>query len=106
MSEDPQVDPNSTVGCGSADAPGDHFDHPAADIVIRSSDGVDFKMLKVDLSRTSSVFEDTLSIPQPTEIDRTNPHKDGLPVIELSEARDVLDTLLRFCMPGHPPSLD
>lgn len=81
------------------------FDHPAADIVIRSSDGGEFRMLKVDLSRSSHVFETMFSLPQPPNTNHSdgNIDKDGLPVVVLTETHDVLDTLLRLCMPRPRP---
>ena len=43
------------------------FDHAKADIVLRSSDNVDFRVFKLFLSLASPVFETLFDIPQPVE---------------------------------------
>lgn len=80
---------------------GPPFDHPSADVVIRSSDGADFRVLKIDLSRLSPVFDTMFNLPQAlTDI------KEARPVVSVSEPRDVLDVILRFCSPGTFPVLE
>ena len=66
-----------------ADAP---FDHSLADVILRSSDKIDFRVFKLFLSLASPVFETMFSLPQPTE--GVNPDEgttDKLPVMPLSE---------------------
>lgn len=84
------------------------FDHPDTDIIIRSADGGEFRMFKIDLTRASPVFKDLLSIPQPPPTTNPEDYKYGLPVVPLSEPSDVLKVLLQWCMPGSrpTPSLD
>lgn len=84
------------------------FDHPDADIIIRSADGSEFRMFKIDLTRTSPVFKDLLSIPQPPPATNPGDYQDGLPVVPFSEPSELLRVFLQWCMPGlrPPPSLD
>ncbi|EKM51023.1 uncharacterized protein PHACADRAFT_212925 [Phanerochaete carnosa HHB-10118-sp] len=82
------------------------FSSPFADVILRSSEGTDFRMLKVDLIRSSPMFESMFSLPQPAKSRSSEDFKDGLPVVPLAETADVLDVLLRFCMPGTSPQLD
>ena len=71
------------------------FGHPDADIIIRSSDGGDFRMFKIDLVRASPVFSDLLSLPQPPIGTNPDDYMDGLPVVRLSESPDVLNIVLQ-----------
>jgi hypothetical protein len=98
------------------------FNDPKADIVLRSSDNVDFRMHKVDLCRASPVFETMFSFPQPAsakplEADTTQESneqpsvlpvaesEEQLPVVQLAEAANVLTVVLQYCAPGPPPTL-
>ncbi|GJE90677.1 hypothetical protein PsYK624_068210 [Phanerochaete sordida] len=78
------------------------FDIAHADMIIRSSDGTDFPMYKVDLVRSSPIFETMFALPQP---DQGTPGN-GLPVIDLTESAAVLQVLLRFSLPRAPPALN
>ncbi|KAF8555643.1 hypothetical protein OG21DRAFT_1483690 [Imleria badia] len=80
---------------GDAKAP---FDHAAADIILRSSDGVDFRIFKLFLSLASSFFETLFNLPQPPEA-KDQEFRDGLPVIPVTEDSKILDVLLRCCYP-------
>jgi len=86
------------------------FDHPQADIVLRSSDNIDFRVFKLFLSLASPVFETMFGLPQPSDgVDPDEETKDGLPVMTVSEGSKTLDALLRFCYPStlaEDPSLD
>lgn len=84
------------------------FDHPKADIILRSSDGVDFRVFKLFLTLASPFFETMFEPPQPAAgtNDDTN---DDLPVISVQEDSKTLDTFLRFCYPStlaEDPSLE
>ena len=73
------------------------FNKPSADLVLRSSDNVSFRVRKAILAEASPVFEDmfTLTTPQ-------NPSpNDPTPIIDMAEDRHVLDGLLRLCYPIH-----
>lgn len=77
------------------------FDHEKADIILRSSDNVDFRIFKLFLSLTSPSFEAMFQTPQPAPAQASNDQeiKDDLVVIRVRENSKTLDTLLRFCYP-------
>ncbi|KAI6149641.1 hypothetical protein BKA82DRAFT_920403 [Pisolithus tinctorius] len=76
------------------------FDHVKADIILRSSDDVDFRVFKLFLSLASPFFETLFDLPQPSDEMSTDVEfKDGLPVVPVSEDSKTLDPLLRFCYP-------
>ncbi|KAI1790309.1 hypothetical protein LXA43DRAFT_519572 [Ganoderma leucocontextum] len=76
------------------------FDEGDADVTLRTSDNVEFRVHRVILSLASSVFKDMFSMPQPL-----TGENDSIPVAEDDE---TLDTLLRICYPtvhAKPASL-
>ncbi|KAI5981266.1 hypothetical protein EDD15DRAFT_409368 [Pisolithus albus] len=76
------------------------FDHVKADVILRSSDGVDFRIFRLFLSLASPFFETLFDLPQASEEANADMEiKDGLPVIPVSEGSKTLDSLLRFCYP-------
>ena len=93
------------------------FDNPAGDIILRSSDGVHFRVRSAILAEASPVFNDMLAFPQPPEVaqdctDTTDGSSsavpsalDGKPVVQLSEESEALDPLLRLCYPTKDPEL-
>ncbi|OCH87167.1 hypothetical protein OBBRIDRAFT_837605 [Obba rivulosa] len=75
------------------------FDSGDGDIIIRSSDGVDFRVLTSVLARASPVLEEKLSIPLS--------EKGGeLPVVGLPEDSQTLDIILRMLYPLAAPAPD
>jgi hypothetical protein len=74
------------------------FDHPNADIIIRSSDGIDFHVFKVFLTVASPFFETMFELPQPAVGTRENT-RDDLPVVTVQEDNRTLDMFLRFFYP-------
>lgn len=78
---------------------------PNPDVVLRSSDGVDFRTLKALLTLSSSVFEGMFSLPRPANR-RVDVLEGGLPVVPLEETADMVDILLRFCVPQPPPNFE
>ncbi|KAF8125080.1 hypothetical protein EV363DRAFT_1226096 [Boletus edulis] len=75
------------------------FDHAKADVILRSSDNVDFRVFKLFLSLASPFFETLFDIPQPAEPSEDQEVKDGLAVVPVIEDSKTLDALLRFCYP-------
>ncbi|KAH9053903.1 hypothetical protein EDB87DRAFT_1689682 [Lactarius vividus] len=65
------------------------LDLPDANIVVRSSDRVNFRVRKSVLAVSSPLFKDLLSLPQPPDDELI----DGLPVIQLPEDADLLNSL-------------
>ncbi|KAI9464707.1 hypothetical protein HD554DRAFT_1249818 [Boletus coccyginus] len=87
---------DSTYAAAYAAAP---FDHEKADIILRSSDNIDFRVFKLFLSLASPFFETLFDIPQPAEENGDQEVRDGLAVIPVTEDSKTLDALLRFCYP-------
>ena len=83
---------------------GPPFDDDDADIILRSSDQVEFLVYKVILSKASPVFKTMFSLPQPaTDIAR--------PIVDLAENSKVLAAVLSAIYPhtsvaANPLSLD
>jgi hypothetical protein len=85
------------------------FDHAKADVILRSSDNINFRIFRLFLSIASPFFETLFDIPQPPEGEDSQEVKDGLAVIPVSEDSKTLDALLRFCYPctlAEDPNLE
>lgn len=86
------------------------FNNPAADTILRSSDGVDFCVYSVILTEASPFFKGMFSLPQPSggaEAETGNNFKDdGRPVVDTAEDSKVLNSLLRLCYPITEPVLE
>ena len=78
--------------------PLDTFDVPDANIIIRSSDLVNIRVHKPVLAMASPVFKDLFSLPQPSDGESV----DGLPVVQLPEDSDLLNTLVSMLYPLNP----
>ncbi|KAJ7346494.1 hypothetical protein DFH08DRAFT_192210 [Mycena albidolilacea] len=70
----------------------------ATDLILRSSDRVDFHTHKVILAFVSPVFRDMFSFPTPPVVGSED-FKDGKPVVQLSEPSIALHKLLVVCYP-------
>jgi len=79
------------------------FNDPQADLILRTSDHVDFRVHKIILSLASPVFKDIFSLPTAT-IDGDE-IRDGLPVVTLSESSRALELALRFMYPIPSPTV-
>ena len=66
-----------------------------ADVILRSSGLVSFRVHKAILAMSSPFFNDMFSLPQP----RDNEVIDGLPVVHVSEDAEVLHSLLTVLYP-------
>ncbi|GBE84160.1 hypothetical protein BKA93DRAFT_827004 [Sparassis latifolia] len=78
------------------------FDARTADVIVRSSDAVDFRVRSRILSEASPFFETMFTLPQK---DGTEISEDSLPVVTVTEDAQVLDKLLRICYPIVKPPL-
>jgi hypothetical protein len=67
----------------------------SADVVLVSSDDVQFHVHKSILSMSSAFFRDMFSLPQPTDSEFI----DGLPAVRLSERAEVLHDLVTLLYP-------
>ena len=84
------------------------FNNPAGDIVLRASDGVNFRVRSAILAEASPIFSDMLSLPQGTEASDSAENSstlEGKPVVDLTEDSGTLDPLLRLCYPTQDPQL-
>ena len=66
-----------------------------ANLIIRSSDLVNFRVHKAVLAMASPFFKDLLSLPQPPDSEFI----DGLPVVQLTEDAELLHSLVSFLYP-------
>ncbi|KAI0675765.1 hypothetical protein C8Q78DRAFT_348081 [Trametes maxima] len=84
------------------------FNKTNTDIILRSSDHVDFRVYSQILTAASPFFEVMFGVPQPPLEEQNLRH--GLSVIEFSEDSATLDALLRVCYPiikaKAPPTLE
>ncbi|KAG2130110.1 hypothetical protein BD769DRAFT_1604728 [Suillus cothurnatus] len=85
------------------------FNHARADIILRSADGVEFRVFMLFLSLASPFFETLFHLPQVPDGATDQEMKDDLAVITMSEDSKTLDSFLRFCYPStlaDDPSLE
>ena len=76
---------------------GPPFDNPAADVVIRSPDGVHFRVRSAIISEASPTLSDMLTS------DNSEHTADGKQLLIVPEESTVLDPLLRLCYPVTDP---
>ena len=79
------------------------FNRSTADVILRSSNKVDFKVHKVILAEASSVFESMFALPGNSTSD-----EDGvtaLPVVPMQDTAEVLHALLGVLYPGKGPAI-
>ncbi|KAJ7609843.1 hypothetical protein FB45DRAFT_1066430 [Roridomyces roridus] len=74
--------------------------NPASDLILRSSNHVDFHVHKQILAFVSVFFSDMLAFPA-GKAPPTEPERDGKPVLLLPESDEVLCRLLRLAYPGR-----
>ncbi|KAF8983738.1 hypothetical protein BDQ17DRAFT_1437268 [Cyathus striatus] len=68
-----------------------------SDIILRTSDNMEFHVYRVILSVASPFFKSMFSLPQPPSDDVS------LPIIDVPEHSKALDPLLRYCYPVMDP---
>ncbi|KAH9930351.1 uncharacterized protein B0H18DRAFT_994570 [Fomitopsis serialis] len=90
-------DPSSTPPYASSP-----FDHPKADLILRSSDHVDFRVSKFILEVSSVFFANMFEASQAND----DESRDGCPVVQMQEDSETLDSLLRIIYPRKDPILD
>jgi hypothetical protein len=90
--EDPQTQVNPIT------PPPETLDASDMNLIIRSSDLVNFRVRKSVLTTASPFFKDLLSLPQPSDGEIV----DGLPVVQMSEDSELLSTLVSMLYPLHP----
>ncbi|CCL99814.1 uncharacterized protein FIBRA_01838 [Fibroporia radiculosa] len=81
------------------------FDRDDADVVLRSSDDVDFHVHKVILCLSSPFFDDMFGMPQPS-LSEEDVHPDSRkPLVAVSEGSKTLRPLLLLCYPVADPPM-
>lgn len=78
------------------------FDHPKADLILRSDDGVDFRVSTFILEISSEFFATMFKDGQPEKDER----RDGCPIVRVQEHSKTLQTVLSLIYPVDPPVLD
>jgi hypothetical protein len=86
---------HSQAQVNSPRSPPQLLDIPDANIILQSSDHVNFPVHKSLLAMMSPVFKNLLSVSQSSESESI----DGLPVVRLSENADVLNSLISILYP-------
>ena len=86
--EDPQTQTNSITSPPTLDA-------SDMNLIIRSSDLVNFRVRKSVLAAASPFFKDLLSLPQPSDGEIV----DGLPVVQMPEDSELLNSLVSNLYP-------
>ncbi|KAJ3483669.1 hypothetical protein NLI96_g6160 [Meripilus lineatus] len=78
------------------------FDKLNANLILRSSDWVDFRVRRGIMEEVSTMFEDMLSIPQPQGQDNSKDvgYDGDVPIVQLTEHSSVLLPVLQLCYPG------
>lgn len=74
------------------------FQNPeGADIILRSSDGVEFRTHMSVLSKESQVFQGMFDLPMPNKMDVDGELPGALPAVDMEESHGTLDNILRLC---------
>ncbi|KAI0248056.1 hypothetical protein BJV78DRAFT_851427 [Lactifluus subvellereus] len=102
LSEETRSDSHTTSI--EASSPPKYSDMTSADVILRSTDLVNFRVHRSVLVTSSPFFADMFSLPQPANDEVI----DGLPVVRLSEDVEVLNSLISILYPVPPeiPSND
>ena len=79
------------------------FDDMAADVILRSHDGVDFYVYRTVLAIASPFFKDMFSLPQTIQAREQTVRQPAPAVVDFSEDSQTLDHLLRLCYPIIDP---
>ena len=86
---------DSEIQINTTTSPSETLDVSDANLMIRSSDRVNFRVRKSVLAMASPFFKDLLSLPQPSDSESV----DGLPVVELPEGSELLNSLISVLYP-------
>lgn len=99
----PSANGEESSASSSNNSPPHPFDSPHADAILRSSDGVDFRVRKAILAEASSVFQSMFSLPAEPASDGASvsgsSDAQDLPVVPMAEDRTSLEGMLRLCYP-------
>lgn len=92
--------------------PLDDFSLPTGGVILKSSDGVEFKVYKNILALASPLFREMFTLPQSIDTNDTGELMDAkgekptsdVQVVDVTETSKTLDILLRMIYPTSPPS--
>jgi hypothetical protein len=94
-----QEDAQSNIDSTTSPALPEPLDVPDANLILRSSDLVNFRVHKPVLTMASPFFKDLLSLPRPSDSESI---ADGFPVVQLSEDATLLNSLVSMLYHVHP----
>jgi hypothetical protein len=80
-----------------------HFNYRASDIILRSRDSYNFRLLKLPIELCSPVLRSLIqSISKTSDIPNDGEEQEPLPVVKLPESKATLYSLLTFVFPVTP----
>jgi hypothetical protein len=82
------------------------FQNP--DVILRSSDNIEFRAHMSTLSQASQFFQGMFDIPTPVGISPEDGQffKDGLPIVVMTETHRTVENLLRLCYQKDDPVIE
>lgn len=102
-SEEPSSEKSASEASTEVAARDVDFDYEDGDVILRSNDGLDFRVHKLILKLASEKLGDLIDNPPSSGSDKRrkvgNPQDPSLTIIPLDEAWNVIDTLLRYIYP-------
>jgi hypothetical protein len=80
-----------------------HFDYRGSDIILRSRDSYNFRLLKIHIELCSPVLRNVIqSISNTSDAPNDGEEQEPLPVVKLPESKGTLYSLLTFIFPVTP----
>lgn len=78
------------------------FKGSEGDVILRSSDDLEFRVYQIVLSQGSPVFDDMFQSPKPVATDESTA-QDSLQTVHMQETADVIGSLIELCYPMQDP---
>ena len=78
----------------------EELNDPNGDIILCSSDQVEFRVFRWPLQRLSPVFSDMFTLPDPGS---ASPEASAQPIVQMDETAPVIEAILRLSYPIDPP---
>jgi hypothetical protein len=101
MASSPRA-PSSVSNRDEAPSMEELFDFPDADIILRSSNSRDFRVLKLFITKSSPVLDKLIQHASYSAVSAPPASTISLPVIQMSESGAILCSLLTFVLPMPP----